>query len=105
MTLDAPESRLGAFKVGRRATVTFATLPDQHFDAQVREIAPAADPQSRTYRVKLSLIPPGRDLRLGMTGEAVLAVLTATAGASEQHHLCCRQLRSFTRAHGPPSGS
>lgn len=80
VTLDAPESRLGAFNVGRRATVTFAALPDRHFDAHVREIAPAADPQSRTYRVRLSLIAPGRDLRLGMTGEAVL--LPADGAAS-----------------------
>ena len=80
VTLDAPESRLGAFKVGQRATVTFPALPDRRFDAQVREIAPAADPQSRTYRVKLSLTQPDRDLRLGMTGEAVL--LSADGAAS-----------------------
>jgi RND family efflux transporter MFP subunit len=53
--------------------VTFPALPERRFQAQVREIAPAADPQSRTYRVKLTLTPPDHDVRLGMTGEATLA--------------------------------
>jgi RND family efflux transporter MFP subunit len=59
--------------VGQPAIVTFPALPNRRFDARVREVAPAADPQSRTYRVKLSLTPPDRDVRLGMTGEATLA--------------------------------
>lgn len=96
--LDAAAADLGRMAVGQPATVTFAALPGRHFDARVREIAPAADPQSRTYRVKLTLMgesllpdvhrdPPqaGRgeeagaaDVRLGMTGEAALAPLTAS---------------------------
>jgi membrane fusion protein, multidrug efflux system len=73
VTIDAPEGRLGAISVGQQATVTFPSLPDRSFQARVREVAPAADPQSRTYRVKLTLTPPDRDVRLGMTGEATLA--------------------------------
>jgi membrane fusion protein, multidrug efflux system len=42
----------------------------------VREVAPAADPQSRTYRVKLTLIRPGSAVRLGMTGDALLSPAT-----------------------------
>jgi RND family efflux transporter MFP subunit len=77
VTIDAPESRLGAIAVGSQASVSFPALPNRHFEAQVREIAPAADPQSRTYRVKLTLTPPDRDVRLGMTGEATLAPAAA----------------------------
>jgi multidrug efflux system membrane fusion protein len=73
VTIDAPESRLSAIAVGSQASVSFPALPNRHFEARVREIAPAADPQSRTYRVKLTLTPPDRDVRLGMTGEATLA--------------------------------
>jgi len=46
----------------------------------VREVAPAADPQSRTYRVKLTLIQPAGAVRFGMTGEALLS--TSTSGAA-----------------------
>jgi multidrug efflux pump subunit AcrA (membrane-fusion protein) len=47
----------------------------------VREITPAADPQSRTYRVKLTLTQPEQAVRLGMTGDAILSSLSAQEGA------------------------
>jgi multidrug efflux system membrane fusion protein len=72
VTVDAPEGRLAAISIGQHASVTFPALPNRRFDARVREISPAADPQSRTYRVKLSLTPADRDVRLGMTGAAIL---------------------------------
>ncbi|GGP27907.1 efflux RND transporter periplasmic adaptor subunit [Silvimonas amylolytica] len=72
INLDAAERDLGKMAVGQAASVTFAALPDKHYDAKVREISPAADPQSRTYRVKLTLLHPGPEVRLGMTGDAML---------------------------------
>ena len=75
VTLDASASDLGRIAVGQSATVTFPALPGKSFDARVREITPAADPQSRTYRVKLTLVHPGSVVRLGMTGDAVLGAM------------------------------
>lgn len=84
VTLDAAASDLGRIAVGQTASVTFPALPGRHFAARVREITPAADPQSRTYRVKLTLAQPGQVVRLGMTGDATLApVAVAGAGAAE----------------------
>jgi multidrug efflux system membrane fusion protein len=73
VTLDAAASDLGRIAVGQTASVTFPALPERRFDARVREITPAADPQSRTYRVKLTLEQPGQVVRLGMTGDATLS--------------------------------
>ena len=70
--LDAAASDLGRLAVGQAAGVSFPALPGRRFEARVREISPAADPQSRTYRVKLTLLAPGDAVRLGMTGDAVL---------------------------------
>jgi multidrug efflux system membrane fusion protein len=81
ITLDAPESRLGAIAVGAPASVSFPALPNRRFAAQVREISPAADPQSRTFRVKLSLTQPDADVRLGMTGEVTLEGAANVTGA------------------------
>ncbi|KAG0931812.1 hypothetical protein G6F31_016694 [Rhizopus arrhizus] len=58
---DVPESVLAGLAVGQRATVTLGPLPGKTFTAVLREIAPAADPQSRTYRVKLTLESPSPD--------------------------------------------
>jgi RND family efflux transporter MFP subunit len=73
--LDAAAPDLARIAIGQQADVTFSALPGRRFAARVREVAPAADPQSRTYRVKLSLTPaPGTAaVRLGMTGDAVLS--------------------------------
>jgi Membrane-fusion protein len=58
-------------------------LPARKFIARVRELSPAADPQSRTYRAKLTLDNPGPDVRLGMTADIELA---APANASAGQH-------------------
>ena len=73
VVLDAAESDLGRISVGQAAKVTFPALPGRQFEAHVREIAPAADPQSRTYRVKLTMAGPPASVRFGMTGDATLA--------------------------------
>lgn len=64
---DAPEHILSALAVGRPAKVTLPALPGKTFPARVREVSPSADPQSRTYRVKLTLQAADAALRLGMT--------------------------------------
>src|SRR3569833_168512 len=83
VTLDAAASDLARMAVGQTASVTFPALPGKKYAARVREITPAADPQSRTYRVKLTLVQPGQLVRLGMTGDATLQPLAAPgAGAA-----------------------
>jgi len=72
VTLDAAASEIGAIAVGQGAAVTLTALPAERLEAKVREISPSADPQSRSYRVKLTLLHPSPSVRLGMTGEAVL---------------------------------
>lgn len=76
VTLDAAAADLGRMAVGQTAQVSFPAVPGHAFDARVRELAPAADPQSRTFRVKLTLLQPGTAVRLGMTGDATLSALT-----------------------------
>jgi membrane fusion protein, multidrug efflux system len=80
VTLDAAASDLGRIAIGQVARVTFPGLPGRSFAARVREITPAADPQSRTYRAKLTLEQPGQMVRLGMTGDAVLSPVATSSG-------------------------
>jgi multidrug efflux system membrane fusion protein len=83
VNLDAAAADVGRIAVGQTAKVTFPALPGRRFGARVREVAPAADPQSRTYRVKLTLAAPAAAVRFGMTGDAMLSP-TAAAAASPQ---------------------
>jgi RND family efflux transporter MFP subunit len=82
VTLDAAASDLGSIAIGQSALVTFLALPGRTFEGRVREIAPAADPQSRTYRVKLTLVAAADAVHLGMTGDAALAPVTHAASAA-----------------------
>ena len=77
VVLDAAAGDLGRIAVGQTASIAFPAVPGRRFEAHVREVAPAADPQSRTYRVKLTLMHPGAAVRLGMTGDAELSPASA----------------------------
>ena len=81
VTLDAANSNLSEISIGQLASVAFPALPGRSFEARVREIAPLADPQSRTYRVKLTLAQPDPAIRLGMTGDATLLPVTSQTRA------------------------
>jgi membrane fusion protein, multidrug efflux system len=81
VVIDAAASDANRVSVGEAARVVFPSIGSALCEARVREIAPAADPQSRTFRIKLTLTHPASDLRLGTIGEAVL--LPAAGSAPE----------------------
>jgi RND family efflux transporter MFP subunit len=55
-------------KPGDAATVRFDAFPGQEFAGSVREVAPAADPATGTYRVEVTVQPGGRALSSGLVG-------------------------------------
>jgi RND family efflux transporter MFP subunit len=55
-------------KPGDAATVRFDAFPGQEFAGSVREVAPAADPATGTYRVEVNVQPGGRALSSGLVG-------------------------------------
>src|SRR5258705_11553934 len=61
-----PETLLGRAKDGT-AIVTLRSEPNKKYAAKLREIAPAADPATRTYLAKFSLPDAGENVSLGMT--------------------------------------
>jgi RND family efflux transporter MFP subunit len=67
-----PETLLGRAKDGV-ATVSLWSEPNKKFAAKLREIAPAADPATRTYLAKFSLPDAGDDVSLGMTATLTLS--------------------------------
>jgi RND family efflux transporter MFP subunit len=67
-----PETLLGRAKDGT-ATVTLWSEPDKKYAAKLREVAPSADPATRTYLAKFSLPEAGDSVSLGMTATLTLA--------------------------------
>jgi RND family efflux transporter MFP subunit len=86
---DVPEQDAARLREARLA-VELWSLPGVTVTGHLRELAPSADADTRTYRAKVALDTPPPSVRLGMTatlviqgGEAgTVAVLPATALAS-----------------------
>jgi RND family efflux transporter MFP subunit len=67
-----PETLVGRAKEGV-ASVSLWSEPNKKYAAKLREIAPAADPATRTYLAKFSLPGAGDDVSLGMTATLTLS--------------------------------
>src|ERR1700758_2909259 len=73
-----PETLVDRAKSGV-ATVTLWSDAEKKYAAKLREVAPSADPATRTYLAKFSLPDAGDDVSLGMT-----ATLTLSDQATER---------------------
>ena len=67
-----PETLVGRAKDGT-ASVTLWSEPNRKYAAKLREIAPAADPATRTYLAKFSLPEADDKVSLGMTATLTLS--------------------------------
>ncbi len=65
--VDLPEARSGDLKPGQNTEISLWALPGKTFSGKVREVSPAADPVSRTYRAKVTLEKPSDQIKLGMS--------------------------------------
>jgi membrane fusion protein, multidrug efflux system len=77
--IDVPETVVTSVKAGTTATIELLADPGKFVTARVREVAPSADPATRTYRVRAVLDDPNC-ARIGMTARVRLDV----AGSREQ---------------------
>ena len=89
-----PETLLARAQSGE-ARVSIWSRPDKHYIAKLRELAPSADPMTRTYLAKFSLPDAGDEVQLGMT-----ATLTLSDAAAE--HVARLPLSAlFNQGQGP----
>lgn len=67
VVINIPEHRIAELRNAAEVTVTLWADGDRRLKGRIREISPSADPATRTYSVKVSLLE-GKDLaRFGMT--------------------------------------
>ncbi len=77
--INVPENRIQELRNAKDFTVTFWALADTMIDGKIREIAPMADPITRTFKVRISLLNLPPDIKLGMT-----ATVTMTGSNDQQ---------------------
>lgn len=73
VAIALPEARVRAFSLGQPVEVELWSAPGRRLPGRIREIAPAADPQARTYaaRVALDAAAPG-EVELGQSARVYL---------------------------------
>lgn len=76
-----PDRAVVQLESGQPAEVTFDAFPGRRFAATVIEIAAAADPQTGTYEMKLSVDPAGARFVQGLTAKVAIAQADADAVA------------------------
>jgi multidrug efflux system membrane fusion protein len=73
VAIAVPEGRLAELARAERIVVVLVAEPQKPYRAKVREVAPAVDPVTRTFAVRVSVSDPAPALHWGMTANVVLA--------------------------------
>jgi multidrug efflux system membrane fusion protein len=70
--IDVPENRIGEFTGARRISISLWDT-DNAYSGAVREKSASADPATRTFLIKVAILRPGPEVRLGMTAGVKVA--------------------------------
>jgi RND family efflux transporter MFP subunit len=81
VVIGVPEDQVDELRQVREVKVRLWADPNRSIAGKIREVAPVADPATRTYTVKVS-IPASEDVRLGMT--AVVDLVQQASGGGAQ---------------------
>jgi len=70
--VSIPESRLDELERAGEVSVSLWAAPGMAFRGRIREVSPAADPVTRTYAVKVTIVDATPQVQLGMTANVSL---------------------------------
>ncbi len=71
--INVPENRVEELRKATQIKITFWALGDIATEGRVREISPMADPVTRTYKARLTLLNAPPEVKLGMTAAVEIA--------------------------------
>jgi multidrug efflux system membrane fusion protein len=69
-----PESQRALFEKVASLTVSLNARPGKTWKAKLRELSPVADPATRTYTARATILDAGDEVELGMSARATLAL-------------------------------
>lgn len=79
VAIAIPEGRLAELKAARQIAVNLWAQPDLVMAGEIRELAAAADPATRTYAARIRLVDPAPAAQLGMTARVILGAPSGAA--------------------------
>lgn len=96
--INVPESRLAELQQAEQIAVSLWAMANKIYLGKVREVAPSGDPATRTYAVRVSIVDPDPQVRLGMTANAI--VRKGQAGTT---NVALLPLSALTQQDGAPA--
>ena len=72
VAIAIPESKLAELKAAQEIAVNLWAQPELLLKGEVRELAAAADPATRTYAARIRIVDPAPAAELGMTARVIL---------------------------------
>lgn len=76
IAIGVPEDKVDAVRAAKRVEVSLWAAPGRTSAGRIREIAPAADPATRTYAVRVAVADPPAGMRWGMTAKVRFSAQT-----------------------------
>jgi multidrug efflux system membrane fusion protein len=67
VAINVPENRLAELRGAQEVRIGLWAAPERRYRGRIREIAPSAEPVTRTYTVKVSVLDADAEVQLGMT--------------------------------------
>jgi RND family efflux transporter MFP subunit len=80
VVIGVPESQRSIFEGENEIAVTINALAGRAWKGRLRELSPAADPATRTYPARITVLEPGDDVELGMSACVSVASTRASPG-------------------------
>ena len=74
IVVAVPETRREAFERAGAFTVSLSAVPGRTWKGKLRELSPAADPVTRTYTAKVTMLDPGSEVEIGMSARVAAQV-------------------------------
>jgi RND family efflux transporter MFP subunit len=72
-----PEAQRQLVQDASEFSVTLSALPGKKWQARLRELSPAADPATRTYAARATVLGAGSEVELGMSARVTASVKSA----------------------------
>ena len=78
VAIAVPESRLAELKAAPQIAVNLWAQPEALLKGELRELAAAADPATRTYAARIRIVDPPPSVELGMTARVIVGAGSAS---------------------------
>jgi RND family efflux transporter MFP subunit len=80
IAIAVPEAQRDLVESGKDFTISLSAVPGREWKGRLRELSPAADPATRTYAARITVIQAGDEIDLGMSARVSITSAKPVAG-------------------------